>query len=195
MAYKTLRFRITGVRPLLMHNGALANPLNHFSKAIKAVSSKRNKTDADHEEMARLEFLGGLWLDKGEPCIPSEAIESCFTSAARKNRQGKQAQAGVIVPEHACLQYEGPRSPEEMWKTGDWESQGGMAFVSMVRVQRNKIARTRCRFDEWSAEFDLQYRDDLMNESEVISTMSRAGEQCGLGDWVPKFGLFMAERV
>ena len=163
---------------------------------MKKISDKKNnKTDADHYELAHLEFIGGLWLHNGEPCIPSDAWEATGKKGAKKIRKGPKADIGISVAEHTPLIYDGPRNPEEMWKTGDWESQGGMAFVTMARVQKNKVPRTRCRFDEWSAVVDIQYRDDVFNESEVLDIYRIAGDQCGLGDWVPKFGLFTIEKI
>lgn len=51
-----LKIKIVGISPLLMHNGQTSDPLNRFSKQLKAVSSKRKKSDEDYEEMARIEW-------------------------------------------------------------------------------------------------------------------------------------------
>jgi hypothetical protein len=51
---------------------------------MKRVSGKRAKTDADFEELARLEFLGGLYLHNGEPCLPGEVIEAALVEAAAR---------------------------------------------------------------------------------------------------------------
>lgn len=85
-----------------MHSGRLADPLNPIAKAVKKVSSKRMKTDADFAELARLEFLGGLYLHRGEPCIPGEVLEAALIEAARKMRRGQQAKAGVICDDFFC---------------------------------------------------------------------------------------------
>ena len=74
-AYKELKFRITGVAPLLFHNGQLADPINPHTRSIAELTSKRKKVEADHAEIARREFLGSLYLMDGEPCIPGEMIE------------------------------------------------------------------------------------------------------------------------
>lgn len=59
-AYQTLHFRITGIAPLLMHNGRLADPLDPHSKALADAARRRGKIEADHLEIARLEFLDSL---------------------------------------------------------------------------------------------------------------------------------------
>ena len=70
--YQTRTYRIEGVDPILMHNGQLANPRNSYAKSMKAISSKRNKTGDDFDELARLEFCGGLYMTdgNGKPCVP-----------------------------------------------------------------------------------------------------------------------------
>jgi hypothetical protein len=185
MAKETLHFRIEGTRPLLMHSGALADPLNAIAKEMKRVSGKRAKTDADFEQLAKLEFRGGLWLHQGAPCVPSHVLEAVFTEAARKSKKGKQATAGVVVPQNAPLEYDGPKDPEQLWEQRDH-----YALTVGVRIQRNKVMRTRPKFDKWGAEFDVEYETGLLNANEVKEILETAGDQVGIGDWRPKFGLF-----
>ena len=52
MVYQTLRFKFISVAPLLCHNGQLADPLNDLVRQMKKISGKREKTDADLEELA-----------------------------------------------------------------------------------------------------------------------------------------------
>lgn len=37
---RTIQFKITGASPLLMHDDKTANPLNEYSKKLKALTSK-----------------------------------------------------------------------------------------------------------------------------------------------------------
>jgi mono/diheme cytochrome c family protein len=50
--YKIVSAEIEGDGALVMHNGQTANPLNPYPKALKQVSGKRKKVDADHAAMA-----------------------------------------------------------------------------------------------------------------------------------------------
>lgn len=63
---KTLELILTGVAPLLQHNGQTTDPLNPFSRAMSEISSKRKKTEADHRERDRLEFLAGQSVGIGD---------------------------------------------------------------------------------------------------------------------------------
>lgn len=187
MPYKTMNFRITGVSPLLMHNGQLADPMHRVSKEMRKISSKRKKTEADFEELAHLEFLGGLYLFNGEPCIPGEILEATFVNSARKNRLGEQAKAGMISDGMFPLEYDGPRKPEQLWKDDRFR------LSKAVRVQRNKVIRTRPIFREWAAVISFDYLDTFLSDSDVREIVVRMGEQIGIGDWRPKFGRFRTE--
>jgi hypothetical protein len=182
-----LNFRIVGAAPLIMHNGRLANPADKFARALKEISSKRKKVDADYEEMARLEWLGGLYLDNGEPCIPGYVLEGALIGkggAARKQRMGKQAAAGLFVMNDFSLEYDGPRDPNELWKLESFRLQ------RLVVVKSSRVMRTRPIFKKWAANVEVEFNPDFVNADDVRLWMQIAGYECGLMDWRPKAGRF-----
>ncbi|MCM8736011.1 hypothetical protein M5E06_17905 [Azospirillum sp. A1-3] len=184
MAYETLKFKITGVSPLLMHNGQLADPLNSFAKSIAEISSKRKKTDADHIEMGRREFYGSLYMSGGRPCIPGEMLEAVMIAGAKKEKRGPQAKAGLLVDGNATLLYDGPTTAEELWADERFR------LRVPVKVGMAKVMRTRPRFDGWSADIEVKFLPSMLNAREVKSFLQAAGEQVGIGDWRPRFGRF-----
>jgi len=188
---KKLHFTITGDAPLLMHNGRLASQDDPYARAMKEISSKRKKVDADYEEMARLEFLGGLYLDENEePCIPSHVFEACIIGrggAARKERMGKESAASFWVLDDIPLQYEGPRDPTELWGTKKF------VFQALVKVSTSRVTRTRPIFRNWSADVGVEFNSELIDEESVRRWIEVAGEQVGLMDWRPRFGRFSVE--
>ena len=187
--YRDLNCTIRGVSPLLMHNGQLADPLNSFAIAMKKISSKRDKTEADLEELGHLEWLGSLYLHEQEPCIPGELLEGTLLEAARKRRRGKQVAAGVWCESNFPLVYEGPRDLEGLWCNPQFRLTTG------ARVQRNRVMRTRPRYEQWAAAVKVTFNDELLNRAEVLELLRLAGEQVGIGDWRPKFGRFVVESV
>ena len=187
--YQRLKFRLTGVSPLVCHNGRLANPLDPMAKALKAVSGKRGKTDADFEEMARIEFLGSLYVGEDGPCIPGEMLEAMLTAAAKKNKRGPQAKAGLLSDGMHRLNYEGPRTPDLLW------ADEGFRLVAGVRVGQARIMRTRPIFRDWSSEIFVDFLPGQLNRGEVAEMVRIAGEVVGLGDWRPRFGRFTAETL
>ncbi len=184
MAWKILEYPIVSACPLVMHAGVLVDPTNRFSKAMKLITSKRKKTDADLEELARLEFLGGLYLDEQGPILPSFVVEAALINGAKKSKEGMQAKAGIFCPEHMPLIYEGPRKPDEMWKDERFR------FPMPVRVGQSKVMRMRPIFNNWSATIKVSYEDTIINESRVAEWVFSAGCQVGLCEWRPRLGRF-----
>jgi len=189
---KKLQFRITGIAPLIMHNGMLADPLNPTARRISEIAAKRKKVDADHEEMARLEWYGSLYLKDNKPCIPAHVLEGALIGkggAARKVKMGKQAAAALLVEDDTPLEYDGSEDIDALWEDGSY------VIRAAVRVGPAKVMRTRPKFDEWATTFNILYDPDFLNRENIEQWVEVAGEQVGLMDWRPRFGRFKVESV
>ena len=191
----TVQIRLQGVSPLLCHNGQTADPRNTYAKAMKAVSSKRKKTDADLDELARLEWLAGLYRFGSELVIPDYVLESTIIAGAKKSKRGPQAKCGLFFTEHAVLKFPGKpdaisdESLAAMFESGDFTHTIG------VRVGMAKVMRTRPIFRGWSLDALAQYDPDVLNQRDIEEIAVDAGKLVGLGDWRPKHGRFDAEVV
>jgi hypothetical protein len=186
-----LRFLIRGVSPLLLHNGQLSDPQNEWSKAMKVITGKKKKTDKDMDELARLEFMGGLYVDdNGVPCVPGENIEAMLQAEGAKNRMKRQVQSGVISDGNWPIIYDGPKTAE-----GLWEKRKEFALRKSVRNQQNRVMRVRPIFRAWALEFDVDVIEEEINAAQIKEFMPAAGRHTGLNDWRPKFGRFMVESV
>lgn len=189
MSLETIKVRLNGRRPLLMHSGRLSDPLDPIARDLAKITGKRLKTAADHEEIARIEWFGGLWLSEGQPCIPSEAIEASFIAAARARRKARQARAGVMVKAPCPLDYDGPRDPHELWKDRAFQ------LRRSVRINNARTIRTRPHFPTWRAEATVNFLPSLLDRAEVLEIFEIAGAQEGIGDWRPKYGTFTVELI
>lgn len=188
MVWETVEYQIKGAAPLLMHNGQLVNPLNVWTKKIKEITSKRKKTDADFEEISHLEFHGGLYLNENGPILPADSIEATLINGAKKTKEGPMAKAGMFVPEHAELQYDGPRDAEKLWKEERFR------FFRACRVATSKIMRMRPIFEDWSATIKVTYEDTVTSLPRVNEWVQTAGGQVGILDWRPKYGRFNVQQ-
>lgn len=201
--YQKIAFRIEGVAPLLVHNGKVTtNPLNPLTKEIKRFSSKRNKSDEDLYTLAKLEWLGGLYLTKppkievkgneviihesGVPCIPSDVLEGAIIGGAKKSKLGTQFKSAMMVEQDSVLEYEGSQDLEELWQDGNFTDS------RKVRIQKNSIIRCRPIFYQWAVSFAVSYLPSLINPDQIAEALNKAGVQEGLCDYRPKFGRFVA---
>lgn len=189
MAWITVQYKLTSSCPMLQHNGQTADPLNKWARAIKQISSKRKKTDADYEEMARLEFMAGLYLGPNGPVIPARVIDGVIINAAKKSREGPLAKSGCFCLKDASLEYDGPRDADALWADERFR------FSAIVRVQSARVNRTRPVFEDWFTVISLNLEDTIINLARLDDWMHIAGSQVGIGDWRPQYGRFTAERL
>ncbi len=192
---KTLKTTWQGIRPLITHNGQLADPLNAYTIAIKEITDKgsRKMTRDDLERRDRLEWEGGLyWDDEHGPVIPSDCIESTIHAGAKKSRKGMDVQAAVFVSEEIVpLQYEGPRDMDKLYNSNGSNGQQFRFRKGVVINGRNRIIRVRPRFPvPWRIEFTLEYDESVVNPKTIIKAMVDAGALVGLCDFRPKYGRF-----
>lgn len=189
MAWQTAIYSLKSSCAMLVHNGRMANPLDKYAKMMKEVSSKRNKTDADYEQMARIEFVAGLYIGADGPIIPAANIDAMLVNAAKKVKEGNSAKAGVFCLENARMEYSGPRTSDGLWENEQFR------HTSLVRVGTARVPRTRPVFEQWSANVTINYEDTVVNVGAIDRWFVIAGAQVGLGDWRPQWGRFQAQRL
>jgi len=184
--------RISGVSPLLMHSCQLVDASNPYTKKIKAITNKtaKKRTDTDALDLIELEFNGSLYFDDGiGPFLPGTNLEGAIRDGARTERKGKDIESGFVVEQDMIpLQYDGPRTRE-----GLYENKRFVDFRVISLPNKSKLMRTRPRFDNWSAEFEIMCIDELLSIKDVERFISIAGRVKGLCDYRPKFGRFVVD--
>ena len=60
-----------------------------------------------------------------------------------------------------------------------------------MTVNRNKVMRTRPRFDKWNITFNLMYNEEKIDLDVILNAMEYAGQYVGLCDSRPKYGKFV----
>ena len=184
-----VRITLVGTRPLLMHNSRLADPLDPRTRALAVVTKKRAKTEADHEETAHLEWLGGIYYDDeaNRVLFPAQNLFAALKKAGGLSKQGQKIVRGLTMLDDSYLVYDGPTSIAALWE---------QKFYLRTAVKNNgssTVMRTRPLFTEWRAEIDADIAQDQLDLDEFRAILRVAGEQIGVGDWRPKYGRFDAE--
>jgi hypothetical protein len=178
---------LTGTAALLMHNSRLSNPLDPATKALKKYTGKRNKTDEDHETIARLEFAGGFYFDPDAgPYIPGENIARCLVDGAKLTKMGVKVTRGVFIATDVNpLSYNGPRDEDKLWEAG-------YRHMASVKVGTSRTMRCRPYFPEWKVQADGVLDPSVLELDDIAAIADNAGSLIGLGDWRPRFGRFTA---
>ena len=191
---KTLKLKLTGAAPLLMHNGRLADQLDPITKELKnAAKSAAKGTDAGQERTARLEYAGSLYQrEDGSLYLPAPAIERMLRDGSVGVQKGlkKGFAAAVIVNEDAVFTHEGKQG-----KTADALYDAGHVLRVGVKVTTSRVMRTRPMFNKWTALVSVDYVAELVDRDMVLRAAEYGGQVVGLGDWRPRFGRFTVEEV
>jgi hypothetical protein len=178
---------ITGTAPLLMHNAQLSDPLNDATRALARVTGKRNKTDEDHLEAARLEHVGSLYLSDLGPYVPGLNIEAALFRGASKYKLMSTLKSALLIPEEVNpLSYKGPRDAAGLW--------ADKTFVhrASVKVGQSRVIRTRPVFPKWGVVTSGLLDTEQVDKDAFEQLVATAGQVIGLGDWRPRFGRFEA---
>lgn len=188
-----MQITMTGETPLLMHNVRLADPHNFFVKEINRINGKRAKdlTSEDQLEIDRLKFAGGMYHDDElGPFLPAENIFKCLIEAARKTRQGKHVEGGVLFSAtKAPLHYDGPRDIDGLWGDGDTQ----WVDRRMVTINRQKVPSVRPIFPQWAAQIEVELDTQMLDEDTFADIVHRAGQAVKIGDYRRFYGRFNAQ--
>lgn len=188
-----MEFRITlsGTDALLMHNARLSNPLDPAAKAVKKLTSKRTKTDDDYENLAHVEWTGGLYHDPEiGPYIPADNIWRCLYDAAKKHKKGPRIKEGVLIATNVNpIAYAGPRDAERLWADENFR------HFSSAKVGMQRVTRCRPMFRQWKTEADGILDENVLDLEELRQIAEVAGQLIGIGDWRPRYGRFSATVV
>ena len=171
MATKTIRVRIEGKSPLLMHKFPLV--------PIEAIEKK------SPEEQAELAAYRDP--DTQELYIPGVCMQrSLINSAIYSKGKGRASLQKVVA---ACVMI----SPERMSLGIKEYSIDSRPIVNPTT--KGRIIRHRPRVDKWECTFEIDYEDTLLTEDQVRKVVDDSGERVGLLDFRPErkgpFGRYM----
>lgn len=185
--YQQVQVTIAG-DTLLMHNGQTSDPLNKYSKAMKAITRDRVRkaTDEGVEALTRIEYEAGLYLNaKKQVILPSRILEAHISEAARKTKEGKNALAGMFVDTDGILEFKGgPLTVEQLLDSDEHR------LTVSVCVNNGRVMRTRPLFRNWSTTFRVSILNELVNSDSLRIWFENGGNLVGLGDYRPRYGRY-----
>ncbi len=176
--YVAATMRLTGVSPYLMRPDEL-DPDSDTFRAVKALARKRGKTEDDDAKLRQLDWTQSLAIDPElGPYVPSRYIHELIRSAATQWRKGEAVVRSLVILSYRIpLEYEGPRSQDELWE-------GGYRFSRLVVNNgqgKGAVYRTRPKFDEWALTVDLAFDPSELDPGTLEDAVDFA-QRFGLGD-------------
>jgi hypothetical protein len=201
---KELFIRWIGTRPLLISNGEQSNPINPEVLRIKPFATKRNKTEQETRELAKMQYMAALYYDPEiGPFLPLRNINRALQQGAAKNKKEKLFKSSLLVEgivgknrdkAAAKIIYDGPSDPEKLYGKGYGSSQ----FVEQGMGKLNgktSVLITRPIFPIWAVEFIAIFEEDSISVIDVTTASDLAGRLVGVGTWRPLHGQFKSEII
>lgn len=188
-AYRGGTIRLEGEAPLLMHADTLLDLAHPLTREFKLLAAKRGRTPDDDMNLAKLEWLAGIYHDGAlGPYVPGANVKMALAEAATRYKKGATIRRSLVVVEHKLpLEYDGPRDLEELWEEGYRDVRGAVNSG----FGRGRVSRCRPCFVEWALSAEVAYDPAELGEDTLVAALDIA-QMRGLGDYRPEFGTFSA---
>ena len=187
---KSLKFKITGMNPLMLNNPQTVNPFNEYAKQLSPLTSKRKKTEDDLMEISRIKFLSSLYMNNGVYVIPSSHFEQSVIESAKEVKLGKKFERNFRIFSDGILDFpDKNKSPEQLYEIGTYVD------VRAVGIKNVKITTTRAIFPQWETEIECFFDETQLNDTDVIRTLEIAGLRYGIGTYRKLYGRYKVELI
>ena len=188
-----LTVKMRGICPMLQHNGRLANPIDPHTRAMKALTSKRTKTDDDLVQIMVTEARGGCWeTPDGLLGLPTAAVWRSIYDAAKAYKLGEQIKRALLFDDP---DYVDPLIIDgESHSCDIWVKDPDHIDYRPAKVMGRKVMRARPLIPAgWESEHTFELLDDVLDARDLAPVLERSGRLVGVGDWRPTYGRFEVE--
>lgn len=182
---------VDGLRPMLQHNGRLANPLDPYTQRLKQLTAKRKKTDEDLMAILVAEARGAVYeTSDGLLGFPTQNVWKAIYTAATAFKQGENIKRALSFEDSTePLLFNGAHISVEKFLADPVNID-----YRPVAVNRAKTMRARPKVQlPWAATYAFELLDDVIDARDLAPILERAGRLVGLGDWRPIYGTFAVE--
>ena len=189
--FVTKKFKVTGISALMLNNPRMINPRDKYAKALKQLTSKRNKTEDDMDAISKIEFYARWYVnDEGKYCIPASHFWRSLIEAAKENKLGKKIEKNVFINKDPVIDFAGKdKSLEDLFKSEN----PCYVDVRAVGVKNSKIITTRAIIHDWKCEVEVDYDMSQIDTSTLVEIFNVAGLRYGVGTYRQRYGKFMVE--
>lgn len=195
MSIQSARIAITGMSYLLQNNPQTVDPFNKYTRAKKAITAKRIKTDDDLIELGNVETESKIYFDEDGlgVYIPTRWLtEAICTAAFGVIKTGRDKMRGGVfaTEEKAKLNYEG----QELVKTiADVVMNPKFRHRAMLPQGQVRVAKDFPIFKKWSFSTVIEFDDTVVDLDGLSKVVNRTSQYVGFGDFRPTFGRATAE--
>jgi hypothetical protein len=192
---KTLRFKITGTKPLLFHKFNVEIISN-----MKKVKSGSAGNDPEEWKLTFFEKGGQLYLPAAY-WFSTLCAGGMFTKVGRGTLKNKIPAAMNIVSDITLLNRHMPKDWQNLTADKFTQSSGEPVYLDIRGVMnpnskgRNVRYRVACS-PGWETDLEIEFDDTVLSESQMIKVVQDSGQMVGIADGrTLGNGRFIAEIV
>jgi hypothetical protein len=186
---ETIKFKITGIEPLLQNNPQTVDPFNFYAKAKKRLTGKKKKTEEDLLEIRRLEVLSKCYFDENIGIyVPSTWISAGIAGASfSRAKVSKAAIRSCVFPTEPKIKLH--FADEKLVKTLD-DIPGNPKFVHTLLLKQQQVRIAKCApiFHGWNFTTSLEFDPEIIDRADLIGILSFVATYVGFGDFRPTYG-------
>lgn len=161
--------KIRGIAPLLMNKYSMEE--NEQEEAKRRDAQRDYARDADK----------ALYKNEKGCFAPSSWVEASLRETAKEFKGKGRGSLKNTVLSSVFIEPEEIPLNKETYDAIDRRP---------AVIQRQRIVRSRPRFDSWELEFVVNYDEKRINKEVLKQILTEAGMVKGIGDYRPKFGRF-----
>ena len=172
-----IEVEIEGIRPLLQ---------NRFPEEGYEAASRTKKQVGVHPKDDPKQKL--YMLTDGTVYQPAEHLLRSMTKAAVNYKIGGRGRKTYkdIILSSVFITPEAIPHKIQKWVTDERSV--------VIKATRGRIIRRRPKFEKWNLAFTLDVQEEQIDAETIKRILDYAGQYVGIGDYRPRFGLFMVTR-
>lgn len=193
-------FSVVGTSPMITHNGGNIDPLNPINKLKSEFTSKRKKSEDDHQNIARIEWFQGLYLKgrmelelRGEKyylstknmpelILPVKCVRATVIAGAKHNKNGKNIARAI---QFSSVDFYKPSSSGKKMSFPDvnvMSDDPAYIDATPMTVNRAKVMRYRPIFEQWGFTVKGVLHENILDPKALQDAIQTAGAYEGIND-------------
>jgi hypothetical protein len=169
MNIQTIKFKVTGLGPMLMNNPS-------------GIVRNKPTTNTNKQHTAEDEIAKALYRDKEGYYLPSVGFRLGMLYAAGGLKVGKRTARSVLQSSVFC--ETNPRCTILDAKTMKPKKEGDFEIDERsVVINKARVLKARPKFTNWACVLELSADLDAITPEVVLESLKRAGILSGIGDF------------
>ena len=181
------KVKITFLTDGIYSNPRAMDPLDDDVKALKRVTGKKKKVDADHREIYFRQWMISLYTIDGKLIVPGKWVGKGLQIVARKEKAGKDIERGLLMVDDAVINYEGSKDVKKLYedKKFRWIRPGARGvMISNAVIPKGSWFET-----------EIEYNENTFDERKLLTWLPQVRLGASLNMICGNYGRIKVEKL